>query len=395
MKRQVLTWRRLLHSLPLAFPPFHSDSRAAWKGTFPNQPEIPITVEAASFKGKVVYFEIIGAWNQPGAMQPFQQKLGFKILNIVLLIAMMSLVVVAVLLAIKNLRGGYSDRKGGGRLAIYIFVVLMISWVFRAHHYAANDEFGLFMTGVEFALFPTVVLWLCYVALEPYVRRWWPHRIVSWSRLLAGDFRDPLVGRDILIGAVFGVAIAVLGFVKGLMPVWLGRPRIPVLVNLDTLLGLRESIGEFFFTTVSYILLIGLSYMFVLVVLYMILRRKDWLVSLVAWLLVTILFGLGGRSLLGNLLFSAILSTLVLLVATRFGLLALVASQFFLLLLTTFPMTTDFSVWYASSTIFALGRRPGSGRLRLLCFSGGPAGFQGRAAKRVLFLLSPPANQTL
>ena len=138
------------------------------------------------------------------------------------------------------------------------------------------------------------------------------------------------------------------------MPVWLGRPRAPRLVNLDTLLGLRESIGEFFFTTVSYILLIGLSYMFVLVVLYMILRRKDWLVSLVAWLLITILYGLGGGSLLWNLLFSAILSTLLLLVATRFGLLALVASQFFLLLLTTFPMTTDFSVWYAGSTIFAL-----------------------------------------
>jgi F0F1-type ATP synthase assembly protein I len=335
-------------------PPVYSDSRAAWKGTFPNQPEIPITVEAASFKGKVVYFEIVGEWNQPGAMQPFQQKLVFKILNIGLLIALVSLVIVAVLLAIKNLRGGYSDRKGGFRLAIYIFVVLMISWVFRAHHYAADDEFGLFLTGVEFALFPTIVLWLCYVALEPYVRRWWPHRIVSWSRLLAGDFRDPLVGREILIGAVFGVAIAVIGFVKGLMPVWLGRPRTPGLVNLDTLLGLRESIGEFFYTTISYILLIGLSYMFVLVVLYMVLRRKDWLVSLVAWLMVTILLGLRGPSLMGNLLFSAIISTLILLVATRFGLLALVASQFFLLLLTTFPMTTDFSVWYASSTIFAL-----------------------------------------
>ena len=257
-------------------PPFNSDSRAAWKGTFSNQPETPITVEAASFKGKVVYFEIIGAWDKPGAMQPFQQKLVFKILNIGLLLSLVSLVVVAVLLAIRNLRGGYSDRKGGARLAIYIFVVLMISWVFRAHHYAADEEFNLFLTGFQFALFPTVVLWLCYVALEPYVRRWWPHRIVSWSRLLAGDLRDPLVGRDILIGAVFGVAIAVFGFIKALTPAWLGRPRFPGLVSLDTLLGLRESIGEFFFTTVSYILLIGLGYMFVLVVLYMILQRKDW-----------------------------------------------------------------------------------------------------------------------
>jgi len=336
-------------------PPFYSDNRAAWKGTFPNQPDIPIKVEAASFKGKVVFFEIIGEWNTPGStMQRFQETLSFKILNIVFLIFVISMVLVAVVLAVRNLRGGYSDRRGGGRLAIYIFVVLMISWIFRAHHYAAMDEFSVFITGFQFALFPTIVLWLCYVALEPYVRRWWPHRIVSWSRLLAGEVRDPLVGRDILIGAVFGVTIALLGFVRGVVPTWLGRSRAPRLVNLDTLLGLRESIGEFFFTTVSYILLIGLSYMFVLVVLYMIMRRKDWLVSVVAWVLVTLLFGLGGHNLLGNLLFAAMYSTLMLVVATRFGLLALVASQFFALLLTSFPMTTDFSVWYASSTIFAL-----------------------------------------
>jgi hypothetical protein len=335
-------------------PPFYSDNRVAWKGTFPNQPDIPIVVEAASFKGKVVYFQIGGSWNEPGSMKPFQQTLFLKILNVAILLCLAALVVVALLLARKNLRGGYSDRKGGGRLAIYIFVVLMISWVFRAHHYAANEETGLFFLGVEFAFFPTIVLWLCYVALEPYVRRWWPHRIVSWSRLLAGDVRDPLVGRDVLIGAAFGVALALVGFIRTLMPPWLGRPRYPFTANLDTLLGLRESIGEFFYTTVSYILLIGLGYMFLLVVLYIILRRKDWLVSVAAWLVITILFGLGGRALFGNLIFSAIVSTLMLLVATRFGLLALIASQFYLLLLTSFPMTTDFSVWYASSTIFAL-----------------------------------------
>jgi len=336
-------------------PPFYSDSRDTWKGTFPNQPDTPITVEAASFKGKVVYFKIIGSWNKPSAMQPLQHKLALKIVNIVLILLVLALVAVAIVLAIRNLRGGYSDRKGGARLAIYIFVVLMISWVFRARHYTGgNEEFNLFLTGVQFALFPTVVLWLCYVALEPYVRRWWPHRIVSWSRLLAGNFRDPLVGRDILVGAVFGVTLAVVSFVKGIISVWLGHPQTPRVVNLDTLLGLRESIGEFFYTTVSYILLTGLSYMFVLVVLYIVLRRKDWLVSLVAWLVVTILFGLVGQNLIWNLTFAAIVSTLVMVVATRFGLLALVASQFFLLLLSTFPMTTDFSVWYASSTIFAI-----------------------------------------
>ena len=35
--------------------------------------------------------------------------------------------------------------------------------------------------------------WLYYLALEPYVRRLWPQALISWSRVLAGRVRDPLV----------------------------------------------------------------------------------------------------------------------------------------------------------------------------------------------------------
>ena len=41
-----------------------------------------------------------------------------------------------------------------------------------------------------------------YIGLEPALRRRWPHRIVAWTRLLDGRFRDPLVGRELLAGAV-------------------------------------------------------------------------------------------------------------------------------------------------------------------------------------------------
>jgi serine/threonine-protein kinase len=47
-------------------------------------------------------------------------------------------------------------------------------------------------------------IWALYIALEPYVRRRWPATLVSWSRLLAGRFRDPLVGRDVLVGCLAG-----------------------------------------------------------------------------------------------------------------------------------------------------------------------------------------------
>ena len=51
-------------------------------------------------------------------------------------------------------------------------------------------------------------LWLFYIALEPDLRQRWPHRIISWSRLLAGRWHDPLVGRDLLIGGLFVAGIA-------------------------------------------------------------------------------------------------------------------------------------------------------------------------------------------
>jgi hypothetical protein len=50
-----------------------------------------------------------------------------------------------------------------------------------------------------------------YLAVEPFVRRRMPELLTSWTRLVSGGWRDPLAGRDVLIGVLAGVAfIAVL-----------------------------------------------------------------------------------------------------------------------------------------------------------------------------------------
>src|SRR5215471_15409890 len=68
----------------------------------------------------------------------------------------------------------------------------------------AGSLFGMF---VGFALSMGALLWVLYVAVEPYVRRRWPHTLITWTRLLSGEFRDPLVGRDILIGCAGGMVL--------------------------------------------------------------------------------------------------------------------------------------------------------------------------------------------
>ena len=34
------------------------------------------------------------------------------------------------------------------------------------------------------------MVWVFYLAFEPYARRLWPRMLVSWVRVLGGHFRD-------------------------------------------------------------------------------------------------------------------------------------------------------------------------------------------------------------
>jgi len=66
--------------------------------------------------------------------------------------------------------------------------------------------------GTSVSLFFAALVWLLYTGLEPYVRRRWPSSIISWSRVLTGQFRDPLVGRDVLIyGTIYDPDLIELG----------------------------------------------------------------------------------------------------------------------------------------------------------------------------------------
>src|SRR5208283_1540399 len=80
------------------------------------------------------------------------------------------------------------------------FATWAVAWVFGGHHVPNSDELGLFFEFLFWGLGWSCLIWVLNIALEPYVRRRWPATLVSWIRLLAGDFRDPLVGRDVLAG---------------------------------------------------------------------------------------------------------------------------------------------------------------------------------------------------
>ena len=55
-------------SAPKWLPPTFSDARAEWDGIFERQPDVPIHVTAAAYRGQPVYFEVLGPWDRPMRM---------------------------------------------------------------------------------------------------------------------------------------------------------------------------------------------------------------------------------------------------------------------------------------------------------------------------------------
>ena len=57
--------RWLLSNLQLLI----KDARAAWTGSLCERPDVPMRIEAAAYRGKPVYFELIGPWTRPARGQ--------------------------------------------------------------------------------------------------------------------------------------------------------------------------------------------------------------------------------------------------------------------------------------------------------------------------------------
>jgi len=334
---------------PMWTPPVYSDARAAWTGSLAERPGIPMRIEAAAYRGKPVYFELIGPWTRPQRMQPYQltaaERVGMAILTVLLL----SLLVVGAILARRNLHQGRGDRRGASRLAAFVFAAWAVAVFFGAHHVPNFDELELFMEGLAWGLFLSCFLWVLYIALEPYVRRRWPATLVSWSRLLAGGFRDPLVGRDVLVGCLFGAFVAAVGNLGWFVRSWLDHlPTRPLSGPEWHFLGARAIIAGISYGLLI-VLFLQLSMLFVLFFLRALLR-KDWAAAVAFVFLFTVFYSSVSQFNPVALGINVIINGLTVFLLIRFGLLALVATWVFAFL-TNFPLTTQASAWYAGISL--------------------------------------------
>lgn len=226
-------------------------------------------------------------------------------------------------------------------------------WAFAEHHNGvAGREFDLFLTHLAFAVFLASFLWLLYVALEPFVRKKWPGWIISWNRLLAGDYRDPLVGRDLLIGTVVGASLMVISGVSRIAPNWIGQVTPATITPATEILDTGQ-----FFSRFAAQLSAGLFLAFICVFLLLVfvaVLRSEMLSLITLGILITIMGMLISDASLIMLPFNALSSFLILFVLHRYGLLALCAALFVAHLYVFFPITTDLTAWYAREFTTAL-----------------------------------------
>lgn len=336
-------------------PPVYADSSLSWEGTHIDHAEIPVRIEAAAFQGKPVYFQIVAPWDKPLRQEETYSTAPVRAASVIFILVTLSVLVAGVFLARRNLRQGRSDTKGAFKITIFVFLISLAASLLVADHIPdLTKEVSILYKIAGYSLLYAALMGLLYLALEPYARRRWANLIISWNRLLAGDWRDPLVGRDILIGGMLGLGHTVVIYSGPLTRQWLGLTVAP---NTGLDISYLQSFKHIWanFLTASMDGIFSAFAPLLLLILLVTIFRKQSLATALLWTLYFLILGLAFAS--GGLwiawLWTGLIATLIVVCISRFGLLAMVSFQFFFTLSFHNPITANFSSWYFGNTIFA------------------------------------------
>jgi predicted Ser/Thr protein kinase len=318
-------------------PPDRFDTSADWDGHLAGHSELPLHVTAAAWRGRPVYFQVVAPWDKPWQMSPTNQLMDSKIGVAVMVSLLISYVIVGGFFARSNIRRGRADVQGAVRFGIAL-TLCYCSYGLLHYHFVPVPAYIWFQFYVlAYPMLMSLLAWVGYLAVEPYARRTWPQVMVSWQRLLNGRLRDPLIGRDLLLGILVGSAGGLL--MDSLPPYQVGTSfKEGAAASVSDI-----ALGIFFACFVALLLLAILSALTGLL-------RRRWL----GLLATGILFwtnGLGQWQDARHLVGYAVVASLSLFILTRVGLLALVGS---ILAGQMDGPPLDFSQWYAGRAVIAL-----------------------------------------
>jgi hypothetical protein len=336
-------------------PTVESDTIMVWEW---KESDEDIQVNAERRDGRTLRFAVQYSWDRAPPSEPnVERDTGLNWF----LFAMIAL---SVYIARRNILLGHADRRGALVVGTLVVLVTLLRWLLMGPkwHLGMASYFS-FIQGAGLALVWGLTCAVYYLATEPLFRRFWPRALVTWVRLSRGKWRDPAVGRDLVLGVLVGLCVTLLamccyrwGIIAGRpdewSAMWIGRPFSPEVSSLNGLWGILSSPV----LAVDFALWGGLLTIAFLAFLHVILARI-WKRSLLAVVIyaavIALLTGPDDRTLRGWAALFVLLLGLAW-VITHLGVLVHVIGLLTYAVLRFLPLTTDLFERRFHGTAFAV-----------------------------------------
>jgi hypothetical protein len=293
-----------------------------------------------------VLFEILFPWTTSTSPTVPSTQLGSDLLILVLLALIAGV-------AAHNGKLQRGDPRGAWRLGVYTACGYALSLALAVEPAALAS--GVW-TPLAFSLSLGLIVATVYLALEPWVRRLWPHALITWARVLAGRWRDTVVGRDVLIGVAVACVNAAIQRLAQLVAIQFGATPAHPVVNADTfgfylgnLSSDRLMIAD---RLMSFVRSLDVLIFFFVVFIARVVLKRQWratIAYLVFWHVILSTRHVIAGDWLAVIYWTIELSVLLAL-TVRFGLLATVAFGTCSILINRGLLTLDFGEWYGRSS---------------------------------------------
>ena len=247
----------------------------------------------------------------------------------------------------RNWSLGRADLKGAALTAATVGLADMGGRLFAYSHALDSAEYGSFFMALANSAAGAMLIAAIYLAAEPFVRRHWPEVLISWLRLLNGGFRDPLVGRHVLIGFATAAWVGVISLFQ------LARhPFSREIGSLGWLSGTARAIAQLLY---SYSAAVSPAFFVLLPVLllYVLLRRRI-LAAIIVGVMFTVILSLGSVDPVFTTAEIAIGATAILVLLLRCGFLAMVAQFFWQSIAGSLIWTLDSQAWYFGYAVLGM-----------------------------------------
>lgn len=176
--------------------------------------------------------------------------------------------------------------------------------------------------------------------------------LTSWTRLIGGNWRDRLVGRHVLIGALAAALFVLVRSLLSAVPVWLNAPDPVAGLFWPATIVSVPGAAALVMSVAATRVINDLGITFLLFMLRVVARRR-WLAEMIGIAIGAVVLYHQGP-LVSEVLFAVIWGAALMLLCTRVGLLALLTFDGCQIILQKFPLTFHPSHWYFGQSLLGL-----------------------------------------